>query len=110
MKIKGLLFASIALLTIFAVCIQGYCQDDELVSGPTIDGSVVSVDSQKSQIVVKSSEIMTFLVPSDAKIMNSDGFDIQLSIVEAGNYVTVDYHDDSSGKHIMESMEVDYNR
>jgi hypothetical protein len=110
MKIRELLFASIVLLSIFVVCIHGYCQNDDVVSGKTIDGNVVSVDSQKSQIVVKASELMTFLVPSDAKIVNSDGFGMQLSGVVAENYVTVDYHDDSSGNHIMDSMEVDYNR
>ena len=108
MKIRELLFASIALLSIFAVCIPGYCQDEDVVPGMTIDGSVVSVDASKSQIVVKSSDVMTFFVPSNAEIVDDNGLDMQLSGVVAGNYVTVDYHDDSLGKHITESMEVAY--
>ena len=110
MKIKELLFASLALFIISASCGSAYCQDDSVVSGMTIDGSVVSVDLPKSQIVVKSSDLMTFFLPPDAKIINDDGFDMQLSSVHAGDYVTVDYHDDQSGSHIMEFMEVEYNR
>jgi len=76
----------------------------------TIDGNVISVNIQNSQIVVKSSEVMTFFVPSSAKIINMDGFDIQLSDVNVGNYVTVDYSDDRSGLHTIKGMEVEYNR
>ena len=85
---------------------------DEWIVGEkvTIDGDVLSVDSQNSRIVVKASEKIIFSVPSGAKIVNTDGFGIQLSDVSAGNYVTVDYHDDRSGLHIMDGMEVEYNR
>jgi hypothetical protein len=111
MKIRELLFASIASLLMFMFCAPLCCQDDyDAVPGTTIGGRVVSVDSQKSQIVVKSSGVMTFLVPQNANIINDDGFSMQLSDVEAGHYVDVDYHDDPSGNHIMESMEVEYNR
>jgi hypothetical protein len=72
----------------------------------TVDGNVVSVDSQGSKITVKAAGVMTFSVPSDAKIVNADGFGVQLSDVNAGNYVTVDYCDDKAGNHIMKGMEV----
>ena len=108
---KTILSICVALLIIFASSVSVHCQDDSLVDDiKTIDGDVVSVDSPNSHIVVKASEIMTFSVPSDAKIVNADGFGIRLSDVSAGNNVTVDYSDDKSGNHIMKGMEVEYNR
>lgn len=108
---KMMLSISIALIVILASSVSVYCQGDSLVGNmKTVDGNVVSVDNSNSQIVVKASEVMTFSVPPDAKIVNKDGFDIQLSDVNAGNYVTVGYIDDKSGLHIMKSMEVEYNR
>ena len=111
MKIKELLFASVILLIIFTFCVPLYCQNkDDVVSGMTIGGRVVSVDPQESQIVIKASSVMTFTVPQNSKIINDDGFSMQLSDVEVGHYVDVGYHDDPSGNHIMEFMEVEYTR
>ena len=111
MNTKELLFASIVLLIIFSFCSPLYCQSkNDVVSGMTCGGRVVSVDSQKSQIVVKSSNIMTFFMNPNSRIINDDGFGIELSDVEVGKYVTVGYYDDDSGKHIMRVMEVEYNR
>ena len=108
---KTILSIWVILLIIVASSVTVYCQGDSLVDDiKTIDGNVVSVDNTNSRVVVKSSEVMDFTVPSDAKIVNADGFGIQLSDINAGNYVTVDYHDDKSGLHIMKSMEVEYNR
>ena len=108
---KTILSICVALFIIFAFGVSAHCQGDSLVDDTdTIDGNVVSVDSLNSQIVVKSSEAMTFSVPSDAKIINADGIDIRLSDVSVGNYVTVDYSDNKSGLHIMKGMEVGYNR
>ena len=111
MKIKELLFASITLLVIFASCVPLYCQDKyDAVSGMTIGGRVVSVDPEKSQIVIKSATVMTFTVPQNSSIINDDGDSMRLSDVEVGHYVTVDYNDDPAGNHNMELMEVEYNR
>ncbi len=108
---KIVLSIVVTLFIAFSSSAPGYCQPDSLVDGmKTIDGTVVSVDSQNSQIVVKSSEIMSFSIPSSAKIVNADGFGIQLSDVNAGNYVTVDYSNDKSGNHVISGMEVAYNR
>jgi hypothetical protein len=108
---KTILFVCVALLIIFAPSVQVHCQDDSLVGGlKTVDGNVSSVDVQNSQVTIKASETMTFSVPSGAKIVNADGVGIQLSDVNTGNYVTVDYSDDKSGLHIMKGMEVEYNR
>lgn len=105
------------MLTIYAVLsaillssILGYCQSDSIVDDfKTVDGNIVSIDVQNSQVVVKASEAMTFSVPKDAKIVNADGFGMNLSDVKVGNYVTVDYRDDKSGAHVMTGMEVEYN-
>ena len=111
MKMKGSLSASIALLVIFVFCTSLHCQNaDDVVSGMSVDGRVVSVAPQKSQIIVRSSIVMTFSVPTNSKIINDDGFGMQLSDVGVGKYVTVNYHDDRSGNHIMDFMEVQYNR
>ena len=111
MKSKSVLFACVILFIMFAACAPVHCQGDSLVEGmKTVDGNVVSVDSQNSQIVVKSSEVMIFSVPSSAKIVNADGLGMRLSDVNAGSYVTVDYRDDKSGLHIMKGMEVEYKR
>jgi hypothetical protein len=108
---KTILSICVVLLIVLASGVPAHCQGDPLVDGmKTIDGYVVSVDSQNSQIVVKSSEVMTFSMPSGAEIVNADGFGMQLSDVKAGNYVTVGYHNDKSGLHVMDSMEVAYNR
>lgn len=109
---KTTLFICIASLIILASLAPVHCQgDDSLVDDmKTIDGYVASVDGPNSQIVVKSSEAMTFFVPSSAKIVNADGFGMRLSDVNVGNYVTVNYRDDGSGSHIMEGMEVAYSR
>ncbi len=98
-----------ALLVIFASSVPLYCQSDSLVDGiKTVDGHVVSVDLENSKIVVRSSEVMTFSVPSDANIIDSDGFSMELAGVGVGDYVTVSYHNDKSGDRIMNGMEVEY--
>ena len=67
---KTMLSISVALLIIFASGVPVFCQDDSLVADmKTVDGDVISVDSSNSQIVVKSSEVITFSVPSSAKII-----------------------------------------
>lgn len=83
------------------------CQDENV---RTIDGRVLSVDAQGSTVVVKSVETLAFSVPSDATIINSEGYDMELSSVSPGNYVMIDYYDDRSGRHIIKNMEVEYNR
>ncbi|MDO8536396.1 MAG: hypothetical protein Q7S30_05280 [Candidatus Omnitrophota bacterium] len=108
---RTVLFVCVALLIILTSIIPARCQSDSLVDNiKTIDGNVVSVDNQSSQIAVKSSEVMNFSVPAGSKIVNADGYAIQLSDVSAGNYVTIDYRDDKSGNHVLSGMEVEYNR
>ena len=108
---KTILYICAVLLVIFASSIPVHSQGDPLVDDmKTIGGNVVSVDIQNSLMVIKAYEVMTFTVPSDAKIVNADGLDIGLSDVNPGNYVTVDYCDDKSGRHVMKGMEVEYSR
>jgi len=107
---KMTLSVCVAVLIVFALSVAVHCQSDSLVgSVKTIDGHVISVDIQNSQIVVNSFQEMTFVVPASANITDADGFGIQLSDVNVGGYVTVGYIDDQSGKHMMKSMEVEYN-
>jgi hypothetical protein len=107
---KTILSACIVLIIIFTLSVLSHAQNDSLVDNmKTVAGNVVSVDSQNSQIVVKTYEIMTFSVPSNAKIVNADGMDIELSDVVKGSYVSIDYKDDKAGKHIVKGIGVDYN-
>ena len=102
----------IILLVLITVAIVRPIHCEEELGGPfenTIGGKVISVDAQNSQIVVKTFENFIFSVAPDAKIINQDGFDIQLKEISVGNYVTVDYRD-SSGAHIATDIEVDYEK
>ena len=106
---KTILSVFVVLLVMSASGVSVHCQGDSLVDNmKTIDGDVVSVDIQNSQIVVKAYEVVTFSVSPDAKIINADGFGIQLSDVKIGNYATIDYYDDKSGKRMLTGMEVEY--
>lgn len=104
-------FASTAIIifimVVMATVLPLHCQDDNGVK--TIDGRVASVDMQNSKIVLESSETLTISVPSGTKIINKDGFDMQLSGINPGNYVTLDYYDDNAGNHIAKNIEVEYN-
>ena len=91
-----------------AVIFPAYCQDD--TSMKTIDGRVVSTDPQNSQIVVRTVETFTFSVSSNTRIANKDGFSIQLSDIDPGNYAMVDYYDTPDGNHIAKNIEIEYNR
>ncbi len=101
------IIAVIFLIAVMAAAPALYCQDEP--QAKTIDGTVVSVDPQNSRIVIKSYENFTFSVPSDATIINEDGFDMRLSDIDTGRYVTVDYYDDKDGNHIIKHIEVAYN-
>lgn len=102
----------IFLMALSAIClmaaIPAYCQDDSDMK--TIDGRVVSVDPQNSKIVIETFEDMDFTVASGAKMINSDGFDIRLKDISAGNYVMVDYYTNSAGKNIIKGINVEYKR
>ena len=74
----------------------------------TIDGRVVSVDPQNLQISVESVERFVFFVPIGAKIINKDGFAIELSTIKPDNYAMVEYYDDKTGKHIARKISVEY--
>lgn len=107
--IKICTIAIIALAIVAAVAVSpAHCQDDS--SMRTVDGRVVSTDSQNSRIVIRTTETFTFSVSSSTTIINKDGFTIQLSDINPGNYATVDYYDDRDGNHIAKNIEIEYNR
>ena len=85
-----------------------YC--DDYYNGPslkTIDGRVVSVDTLSSKITVSSVNNITFYVPTKT-VIKEDVFDINLSDLKAGDYVTVDYRDDDSGRHNAQTITKHY--
>lgn len=87
-----------------------HCQDDTAAVVKTLEGRVVSVDPQGFNITIKTYENIVFSVPLSAKLTSQDGFDIQLSDINTGNYVTVDYYDNRAGEHIAKNINVEYNR
>jgi len=103
--IRRFVFTAVLLAIIFSVS-QAYCQND---ATKTVGGSVVSVDTQNSVIVIKTSEIFKFFVASDARITDQDGVDIELSDINPGNYVMIGYYDGRSGDHIAKNINVEYN-
>lgn len=105
--IKRCFVAVVLLLMAFFVS-AAYCQDDAETL-KTVDGSVISVDPQNSIISVHATEDFTFFVSPGARITNADGFSIQLSDINAGNYVMVGYYNDASGRRIANNINVEYN-
>lgn len=101
--------ARLIMIAVIAVMAAGpaYCQGDEALE--TISGTVISVDPQNAQIVIKSIETLTFSVSADAQIVDKDGLDIELSDIKPGTYAMVDYYDDSEGRHIIKNIEIEYN-
>jgi len=82
-----------------------FCQDDFRTM---VDGTVVSVEPMESRIIVKTIEDMEFIVLPDAEIIDEDGFDIELSGVNTGNYVMVEYYDDDKGRHMAKTVTIEY--
>ena len=75
-----------------------YC--DDYYDGPplkTIDGKVSFVDTLTSKITVSSANNVTCVVGTGT-VIKQDIYDIKLSDVKTGDYVTVDYREDASGR------------
>lgn len=96
-----LLFSAMTVSAVF----PAFCQDDFRTM---VDGTVVSVEPRESRIVVRTIEDMDFTVLPEAKIVNEDGFDIELSGVDVGSYVMVEYDDDDKGRHMAKAITVEY--
>lgn len=87
-----------------------YCWEDAFNEDPrikTIEGHVSDVDVKASRITIMSVDSMTFYVPVSARVMQ-DIYDMKLSDVKAGDYVTIDYHDDPPGKLEAQTITVHY--
>lgn len=104
LSLKAIVLAVAIFFTAVAYC-------DDYYEGPplkTIDGRVSSVDTLSSKITIDAVNMITFYVPTNA-VIKQDVFDIRLSDLKAGDYVTVAYRDDSSGRHSAESITKHYN-
>jgi len=107
--IKNVVSLCVTFFIVFAVSAGTVrCQDDAGAVVKVVEGDVVSVDPQGFSIVVKTYKNTVFSVPADAKLTNEDGFAIQLSDIDPGNYVTVEYYDASTGGHIAKNINVGY--
>ena len=102
--------AGSAIILIMAIFFTALVYCDDYYDGPplkTIDGKVVSVDTLSSKITINSVNDITFYVLIST-VIKQDVFDIRLSDLKAGDYVTVDYRDDESGRHNAEAITKHY--
>ncbi len=102
----------ISLLMIIGVVMSSpsYCQyDAEEPELKTIGGTVSSISVAKSVIVIQAGNTFTFSVSPQATITR-DIYDIKLSDINVGDYVTVEYYDDASGSHIATGISVEYGK
>lgn len=107
--IKNVVSLCVTFFMVFAVSAgPAGCQDDAGAVVKVVEGYVVSVDPQGLNIVVKTYKNTVFSVPADAELTNQDGFGIQLSDIDPGNYVTVQYYDASTGGHVAKNINVEY--
>ena len=106
---KRLALSAIIMGIVIFFTALAYC-DDYYDSPPlkTIDGRVLSVDTLSSKITISSINNITFYVPANA-VLKQDVFDIRLSDIKAGDYVTVDYRDDGSGRRDAQQIIKHYN-
>ena len=101
---KRLALGTIILVSAISFIAAAYC--DDYYEGPplkTIDGRVSSVDTLSSKITITAVNDVTFYVPISA-VIKQDVFDIKLSDLKAGDYVTIDYNNDSSGKRVAQQI------
>lgn len=94
---RTVLAAAFLLFSIFLTN-AAYC--DDYYDGPplkTIDGRVSAVDTLSSKITITSVNKVTCVVGAGT-VIKQDVYNIKLSDVKAGDYVTVDYSEDGSGR------------
>ena len=84
-----------------------YQDHDSLPEMSTFDGTVSNIDIVGSKLTVSGISKESFSVPLDA-IIKRDALDIRLSDISIGDYATVDYNSDPSGKKIAHNITVDY--
>ena len=107
---KRLALGAIILASLTSFTAAAYC--DDYYDGPplnTIDGTVSSVDVMGSKITIKGVNSATFSVPINATI-KQDLSDIKLSDIKSGDYVTIGYYDDASGKRQAQTITLEYRK
>ncbi len=82
------------------------CEDANL---RTFDGTVLSVDVVGSSLTVKGIQQRKFIISSGTKLTKNI-FDIKLSDVNAGDYVTIGYCDNPDGSVKTLRVDVAYDR
>lgn len=86
-----------------ALCDQNYSEDDLRI----FDGKIAYLDAKKSIITVRSALTMTFNISKDTQLID-DIYDIELSDLKIGDYVTVEYVQGASGPEKVLSVSKDY--
>lgn len=98
-----------AFLVVLLTASTANCQylDEEKKGIQTVEGTVSSVDVMASKITISGVQEMTLSVPVSAKI-SKDIYDIKLSDIKAGDYVTIEYYARQSGKPEAQKITVEY--
>lgn len=99
---KKILLAVFAIVLSVLACGGGYC--DEMYKGyplQTVDGTVISADVAGSKLVLGGAVTMTFPISSDTKFLDATYNDeeersIELSKIDSGDYVSVEFYTDAS--------------
>lgn len=105
-KIMALVFAAVICVPAIDNCYAQYEYDMQKEGIETVDGTVVSVDLSGSTITIRSAAgDLAFSVPVNAPVV-SGIYDIKLSDIETGQYVSVEHYRDSSGKLIARKITI----
>lgn len=98
-KIRLVVFAIVLSVLAYGM---GYC--DEMYGGyplQTVDGTVVSVDARGSKLILGAGVNMTFPITPDTKFLdatyaNEEERSIEMSGIDKGDYVSVEFYTDDS--------------
>lgn len=104
---KTLVLAVAALCLVFSSA--AYSWEDAFTDPrlKTTEGKVSDVDVQTSRITISSVDVMVFSVPTNVRVVQ-DIYDIKLSDIRKGDYVTIDYLEDTPGKREAQVITVHY--
>lgn len=113
---KIAIIAVIILSAGFLIAADCHADDDnDYASDPDMrvfDGKVVAVDTGKAVLTVSGVVKIDFPISSDT-VLKKDAYDINLSDIDVGNYVTVQYYRSGSDSRIplkVATVTVEYDR
>ena len=105
---NSIMLAAVVLISAMLMAKASYCDydapDDEFV---VFDGRVAAVDVGGSTLTVKGADTIRFPVSGETKLVK-DIYDIKLSDISDGDYVTVEYYKGPGGPSRVTKVTVAY--